>query len=373
MEEDKSQQEDTNTVYIGHKTDTEVRTTAATQSGAPPTSLPPHSPEEEGAQNELQDEDNLGLIGRLKRAIPVSVLLAIGVFTLVASFLVMFLLMFSQTTPRLNSKKVNPEYAKRLNQCKDSEYYNRCLGDISEYITAPNSTVFIVVGLVLIVLTTILLVFIKSKIGFRWAWVVLAAIYNAVIIVMKFFISPSTLYGTKFTIETGSAQLDPNNGFSIFLAAIGIFFLYLLVLTVVYKVYKKLVVKDLHLIESKKETKKPKLQNRTKIIIFAAVAVMAVISGMGIFVIFFGIGPTVGYITYLPGYIALLILTALAFLVGAFSNLRSQIRETKNIALLASFFFVAFCLIISIHAIWVVFMALLALLWPFNVTYYSSK
>ena len=323
--------------------------------------------------------------------IPKTLLTSIAVFTLVLPVLMVMILSFSKNS--ISSSTVstpNPDYQTELNYCKQNyqtQDQDACIKQMSkgnrtkQYNTKPSIWIFAIPSFLLIISTSLLLVYAKSKIGFRSSWLILAISYNSLIILAKFLISPSTLYSANITVTQGflTPNFDPNSYNGNFFTAASILILYSLAMLLVYSFFRRRFRTKMKNIGIDTYAKKPKIKKSKKLHALISIVILGSIFGGGIpiFILFAVIGgvggSAIGYLGYIGSVILLPILIALIFFISAFQSSYKQSVETRNVIFMSSFFTLAFLLILSIHIIWVVFLVLISTLWPFNITYYSTK
>ncbi|MEI6741945.1 MAG: hypothetical protein WCK71_02385, partial [bacterium] len=149
-----------------------------------------------------------GITTRYKNAVPVTVRWAILLAMLVAGFLIIILTMAT--------------------------------GKISSGGPAP-TWVLITSGLIVLVASIVVLAYAKSVLKFDMPLLFLAITFNFVIILMKFVVSPLTLYSKVISITTGgfSTEFDPRSSIAIVYTAVGVMFIYVLIYSLFYKVFYK--------------------------------------------------------------------------------------------------------------------------------------
>ena len=104
----------------------------------------------------------------------------------------------------------------------------------------PNFYQLALTGIVLILLTSLLLGLAAKKLGFNYAWFLLALGYNALIIVIKFILSPQSLYGQTIELSNFGVSFDPNNGMGYLFVGVAVSLIYIAVLGIIYAVFKKI-------------------------------------------------------------------------------------------------------------------------------------
>jgi hypothetical protein len=223
----------------------------------------------------------------------------------------------------------------------------------------PSYGVLAGTGVALIALTAIFLSYAGKVIGLGRAWLVFAVVYNAIIVLIKFLVSPIALYRTTF-IEGGFfAQPSVKNPSTFYYYAIFVFILYSVALLVLYRLYRKRTLAGIRSADAPVTSRK----NRACLALLAAIGLLAVL-GIGLVLLFLS-GPYVSALMTVAGT-ALLILLIGAIFSGtrAFSEASRSAIAMKDVGVLVSFFWVAFSLLLIYHVIWVIYTTILISTWP---------
>ena len=294
------------------------------------------------------------IITRYKNAVPVTVRWAILLAMLVAGFLIIILTVAT--------------------------------GTISSGGPAP-TWVLITSGLIVLVASIVVLAYAKSVLKFDMPLLFLAITFNFVIILMKFVVSPLTLYSNVISITTGgfSTDFDPRSPIAIVLTAVGVLFIYVLIYSLFYKVFYKDVKNKLANIANNLPSS-PTLDSKKAKVLVSKTLINVVIIAIGIFT---GVLPIlITVVLLIPllflstsiSYLGLVLNNMIVFIVfgiGCGLTLFYYASKTafayRNLLFLSSIFYIGLCLILAYHVIWVAYLAILAIVWPFRVVTYSSK
>ncbi len=317
--------------------------------------------------------------------LPKTLLMSIAVFTLVLPIIIVMILSFGKNNLHSSSSAtINSNYTNGEKQCNGQIYLNQCganmnHNNINQFNTQPKAWLLAIPCFVLIVFTTAILFYAKSKLGFRTSWLILSISYNAMIIITKFFISPLSLYSQNISVTNGllglGSKFDPSSSVSNIFTGLIIFSLYILVLVIVNFIFKKkfnLQMQNLSFLEKIKQKKIKSTKKTILSILLIALSLPFIFFAVYLWLSFFG-GSGFGYLGYIAAAVSIPMVIAIIFFVGAYRSAYQQAIQSRNVIFLTSFFTLAFLLVLSIHIIWVVFLLVIASLWPFNITYYSSK
>lgn len=192
----------------------------------------------------------------------------------------------------------------------------------------------------------------------------LAIAYNGVIVGVKFALSPLGFYRTNRETEFESFL---GVGGVLFAGAGTAFLMYLFALWVIYRIQKRSVLES---IGDDPARRRSKLGKKAVIGIFAAIIVL---SGGGLaFVAYLAFSETLQYLSFIfsSAFGALIVLMLLGATVLAgmtFKAAGEHAAAVGNAALLASLFWVGFCLLVAYHVLWVVYILVLNSVWPLRV------
>ena len=225
-------------------------------------------------------------------------------------------------------------------------------------------------GLALIALTAPLLNYAAKSLGFSRAWFALAFIYNSLIIIIKFVMSPWSLYGT--TIQLGLGGFNPNNLSGLILPVLGVLAIYMAIFSIIYVIYRR----------KTKATVVPASSGDTvsveshpyklgmKILLVGILLVGGYATGTLFIPLFLGL-PALTYLSYVfTGGVLIVLLCAVGVTIFTAIKTFDIASETainmKNATMLASFFWLGLSMILIYHVLWVIYMAVMASIWPFK-------
>jgi|GEM_PF-1271457 len=248
----------------------------------------------------------------------------------------------------------------------------------------PNFYQLALTGIVLILLTSLLLGLAAKKLGFNYAWFLLALGYNALIIVIKFILSPQSLYGQTIELSNFGVSFDPNNGMGYLFVGVAVSLIYIAVLGIIYAVFKKIFAARMGNLKS---FWKPRKKTVIVLAIIGGVIALVALTASSlllipmIFIYLFA-GSPIFYLQYFfagstlseLGFLLLpAIVSAILFGIGAFSQTYVKAVKLRDGTILASFFWLALSLILAYHALWIVYMGVMASIWPFRTISPSGK
>ena len=247
----------------------------------------------------------------------------------------------------------------------------------------PNLIQLSITGIALIALTSVLLNYSAEVIGLGRSWVVLALIYNALIIIIKFILSPNSLYSQTIVQSEALSvtHFDPNNYTSYGFIATGVAGLYIGVFAAIYFMYKRKVNREL---DTDNEASKPKIKEKNVwiIVIVSVLGLIAsIISGAYVALIVVPLILLDGPLSYLNNvllsYAGLLIMPAIGVgiftVAAAFKQAKNTSIEMRDGTIIASFFLLGLYLIIIYHILWIIYMIVMMSMWPFKTIAPSGK
>jgi hypothetical protein len=238
----------------------------------------------------------------------------------------------------------------------------------------PGFTVFLVAGLTVILLTAGLFGYIyRLGMGFGRTVLVLAAGYNALIAAVKFGLAPAALYQANREQSFDTWMGDPNSLWFYLGVGSGVLLLYLLVLWVMYSIFRRRFRRRSLSFETPPEHRGQWSRRAIVIGVVASVALAA--SFLWVFPAFYVGLPTFSYLLYIfttfgaAITIALIVAAILAY--KTFDEVEKRAVRLGDATLLASFFWLSLALILLYHVMWVVFLLTLVSIWPFRT--YTPK
>lgn len=296
-----------------------------------------------------------------KRAIPPEIRIALSIFLLASGTIMSLLLII----------------AGKLSPPDNQVLHNVPQGTITRTLTQPPLVPMLAVGLVLIVMTSALWWYAKNILRLSKPTLFLTILYSSLIIITKFIVSPYMLYKEIIRVDQGglgfSVSFDPSQIAPLIISAFGVLGLYLFAYTMIYKFFQKKLTREFN---EANGIFKPEKELTAKRMIGITAVVLCIVVGGGFSILIISsliLTSSVQYIAYVIGGSILLLAGALLAAISAFANSYEDAKQTASIMTLSSFFFIGLVMLLSIHILWVVYMAILAVLWPFNITYYSSK
>lgn len=225
----------------------------------------------------------------------------------------------------------------------------------------PSYGVLAGTGVALIAFTAIFLGYTAKVVGLGRAWLIFAVVYNSIIVLIKFLVSPIALYQTTF-IEGGMFLFPPSvtNPSTFYSYAIFVFALYAAALFVLYRLHRKRVLAG---IPSAAGPSMNTTRNRGCLALLAAIGLLAMLA-IGAVLLFIS-SPYVAALITVAGT-ALLILIGGALFSGnrAFAEASRSAIAVRDIGVLVAFFWVAFSLLLVYHIVWVIYTTILISTWP---------
>jgi len=210
-----------------------------------------------------------------------------------------------------------------------------------------------------------------SVLSFSSKTLLLAIVYNSLIIAIKFALSPIAIFVNQREFYFEGQFADFYNPQTVLLLIImTVFILYLLVFTVLRRMYSSKLG-----IASKSSKKTRRLPSFANVLLFVALAVLT--GGMVIvipLILFFGsFAPLQQYLGFVFSgvtglLIALCLVSATLFLSAAFDDVAKQTIARRNISMFVAFTWAVLALLIVYHLLWAVYLFVLVTLWPFKVT-----
>jgi len=180
--------------------------------------------------------------------------------------------------------------------------------------------------------------------------------YNALVVLVKFVLSPEALYEHS---EAGTleALIDPSDTLAATFISASVFVLYAAALGVVYRVCRRRLV----------ERRRPSWK-RVLVIALLTGAVLFATGGLPLLLLFGGLE----YIDFVfssavSGLVALSLGGAVALAAVAFRSTAERAQLVGEVALLVSVFWIGLAFLALYHALWVVYVLVLTTIWPLKV------
>jgi len=235
----------------------------------------------------------------------------------------------------------------------------------------PGSITVLGVGLVMTLFTAGVIYFgANTSLNLPKKFFLFAFLYNALIITVKFVISPLSVYQTN-QLRPFGFQLN-NDALTLAMIAAVVFLLYFAVFSGIYLYFKHKVEKSIP--QDAVPVEKTKGH---KALVFWGIAllvgVIILVGGGSIFA--FPLIFSLFSFEYL-GFvfsgvfgilIALALLGAIYFVTGAFRSAAEQAIIMRDVTILVSFFWIGAAFLFIYHALWVVYLLILTALWPLRV------
>ena len=224
---------------------------------------------------------------------------------------------------------------------------------------APGLPTLLGTAVVVGALTTgALYVGLRRDLGLPQAVALYALGYNALVVFVKFVLSPEALYEHS---ESGTfeAFFDPSDPVAAALIAAAVFLLYALALFVIYRVCRRRL-----------EARRPRTLTWKRVLIVAVLtaALLFATGGVPLLVAFGGL-EYLGFV--FSSAVSLLVALALAGAVSlagiAFRESAVRANALGDAALLVSVFWVGLGFLALYHALWVVYVLVLTSIWPLRV------
>jgi hypothetical protein len=241
----------------------------------------------------------------------------------------------------------------------------------------PSLTLFLVVGVAVIILTAGLFGYInRLGMGFGKTALVLAAGYNVLIAAVKLGLAPAALYEANEAQAFEALVADPNGLWFYLAVGSGVLLLYVLVFRVMYGVFKGRFRRRTREIGAPPERGSRWAGRRRAVLIALVVASVALLASFlwVMPIILVGL-PTLSYLTYtfstFGTAITLALVLAAVLAYKTFDEVEKQAVHLGDAALLANFFWLGLSLILLYHAMWAVFLLTLVSIWPFRT--YTPK
>ncbi len=221
----------------------------------------------------------------------------------------------------------------------------------------PPPILIALVGIGLAIITSVMFYFFSKEYDLPKQFFIAASVYNFCIILVKFVVSPLSLYIVNQTKTFTTPPLWFSNVSGFFFIGIFVFTLYFLIFFLFYHHSKK----KIPLTNSEK-----KLPLWLKIL----VAVLGLyLFGGTIFMLVWGGITYLSYIftPWMGATMAILLLIAVIFASKSFKEVEERASLAKNFTIISSFFWVGVGLIAAYHILWVVYILSLISIWPLRI------
>ncbi len=229
------------------------------------------------------------------------------------------------------------------------------LGDADTAV--PGLGTLLVTGVVVGALTTGALYFgLRRDLGLPASIALFAVAYNALVVLVKFVLSPQALYehSEKGTLE---AFINPSDAVAATWIGVSLFILYAAALVVIYRVCRRRLA----------ERRRPSWK-RVLVIAILTSAVLFATGGLPLVLLFGGTEYT-GFVfsSGVSGLVALALAGAVSLAAVAFRSTAERAQLLGDVALLVSVFWVALAFLALYHALWVIYVLVLTSIWPLKV------
>jgi hypothetical protein len=180
--------------------------------------------------------------------------------------------------------------------------------------------------------------------------------YNALVVLVKFVLSPEALYEHS---EAGTLEafIDPSDSAAATFISASVFVLYAVALIVIYRIARRRLVE-----------RRPPSWKRIIVIALLTGAELFATGGLPLLLLFGGLE----YIDFVftsavSGLVALALGGAVALAAVAFRSTADRARLVGEVALLVSMFWIGLAFLALYHALWVVYVLVLTAIWPLKV------
>jgi hypothetical protein len=221
----------------------------------------------------------------------------------------------------------------------------------------PGLGLLLITGVLVGLATTgALYLVLRRDLGLPATLALFAVGYNALVVLVKFVLSPEALYEHS---EAGTlkAYIDPTDSVAATFISASVFVLYAIALFVIYRICRRRLA----------ERRRPSWK-RVLVIAILSAAVLFATGGIPLLLLFGGLE----YIDFVfssavSGLVALALAGAVALAAIAFRSTAERAQLVGDVALLVSVFWVALAFLALYHALWVVYVLVLTAIWPLKV------
>ncbi len=221
----------------------------------------------------------------------------------------------------------------------------------------------------------------ERKTSYTKRLLVFLSIFAALVVFVKFTLSPSILFVAErsFQFEGPLADMWSSPGMVLFAIVVGVFLMYMAVFSILRHGFSKKLGID----ETKRKAPVPKtVQTRAaRAVTLLAFVGLAVLSGGAVilvplfilFTAFSSVDPIVQYLGFVfSGVAGVMMAAALAsaagFLAFVFDEAATIAITRRDIAVFVSVVWIALGLLVVYHVLWAVYLFVLVTFWPFKVT-----
>jgi hypothetical protein len=204
--------------------------------------------------------------------------------------------------------------------------------------------------------TGALYVVLRHDLGLPATIALFAVGYNALVVLVKFVLSPESLYEHS---EAGTLEafIDPSDSVAATFISASVFVLYAIAQIVIYRITRRRLVE-----------RRPPSWKRVLVITLLTGAVLFATGGLPLLLLFGGLE----YIDFVfssgvSGLVALALAGAVALASVAFRSAAERAQVLGDVALFVSVFWIGLAFLALYHALWVVYVLVLTAIWPLKV------
>jgi hypothetical protein len=233
---------------------------------------------------------------------------------------------------------------------------------------APPTVVLLSTGLLLTLVTAAaLLVGLRSRLGLPAQVAAYAVAYNALIVFVKFVFAPRGVYEVNRTVPIES--LVPfTTGIGAIAAAISVFCLYLAAFGLLYLLFRRRIAS----LQAESRVWRPRRTPSLKVVVPVGLVFLFVTGSpvlLLLAVVVFGSAQYLEFVfsSGLSLLIGIALAGAAALAAAAFQSAAERAQVVRDAALLTAFFWFGVALLAVYHVLWVVYILVLATVWPLRV------
>jgi hypothetical protein len=229
----------------------------------------------------------------------------------------------------------------------------------------PSFPVIAATGAALILLAGAFLAYVGRVLGFGRAWLMLAVLSDAALLVYKFVVVPVSFYSTTFTLGP-YFSIDPNQPGVLGWVGLGSF----ISLAVVVVLARGIFGRSSAAAKAGPDGSHPRRRVQPGVLIalvaIVGVAALCLLPALAFTVEIggsFEVGAVIGVV---GGLVPLLGVVWLVSTSGAFMTASWRAEDVRDVTVISAFLWVALALLLIVHILWVVYMGVLAHLLPFK-------